>query len=105
MYAILENGSHQYRVREGEKVTIDRRPEGEGAEISFDKILLIAGGEGDPVIGAPLVEGARVEARILRQYRGKKIIIRKFKKRKGYRRKRGHRQYYTDVQITKIIAP
>lgn len=103
MYAIFENGSHQFRVREGEKVTIDRRPEDEGTQITFDKVLLIAGGEGEPVIGTPLVEGAKVEARILRQYRGKKIIIRKYKRRKGYRRKRGHRQYYTDVQIVRIV--
>jgi large subunit ribosomal protein L21 len=103
MYAIFESGSHQFRVREGEKVTIDRRPEDVGTEITFDKVLLIAGGEGEPVIGAPVIEGATVVARVLREYRGKKIVIRKFRRRKGYRRKRGHRQYYTDVQIVRIV--
>ena len=105
MYAIFENGSHQFRVREGEKITIDRRPEDENTAITFDRVLLLAGGEGEPIIGTPLVEGARIEARILRQYRGKKIIIRKYKRRKGYRRKRGHRQWYCDVQITRIVTP
>ena len=103
MYAIFEDGSHQYRVAEGDLVTIDRRQGDDGTELTFDKILLIAG-DGEPTIGAPLVEGATVSAQIVRQFRGKKIVIRKFRRRKGYRRKRGHRQYYTTVQITGIKA-
>ncbi|CAN5834252.1 50S ribosomal protein L21 [soil metagenome] len=105
MYAIFENGSHQYRVREGDKLDIDRQPGEDGDELTFEKILLIAGNDGDPLIGAPIVEGARVTGTIVRQYRQKKIIIQKFKRRKGYRRKRGHRQYMTTVQITGIAAP
>lgn len=104
MYAIIETGGHQYRVREGDKLTIDRRPEEPGTEITFDQVLLVAGGEGGTIIGTPRIEGASVGATILREYRGKKIIIRKFRRRKGYRRKRGHRTYYTDVQITRVAT-
>lgn len=104
MFAIIETGGHQYRVREGDRLTIDRRPEEEGAEITFDQVLLIGGGEGGTVVGTPRVEGASVAATIEREYRGKKIIIRKYRRRKGYRRKRGHRQSYTDVRITGITA-
>ena len=105
MYAIFEDGSRQYRVNEGDRVTLDRRDGEDGDELTFDKVLLLAGTDGEPQIGAPLLEGARVSARIVRQFRGKKIIIQKFKRRKGYRRKRGHRQPYTTVQITGIQAP
>lgn len=105
MYAIIENGSHQFKVREGELITIDRQPgKAAGDEVVFDKVLLIAGHDGDPRIGTPLVEGARVVAEVVEEYRGRKIVIRKFKRRKGYRRKRGHRQYYTDVRITSVLA-
>jgi len=105
MYAIFEDGSRQYRVREGDRVTLDRRDGEDGDELTFDKVLLVAGTDGEPRIGAPTVDGAQVTARILKQFRAKKIIIQKFKRRKGYRRKRGHRQPYTTVQITGIQAP
>lgn len=103
MYAIIENGSHQYQVREGEKLTIDRRADEPGTEVTFDKVLLLAG-DGPPTIGTPLVEGAKVIGEILRTYRGKKIIIQKFRRRKNHRRRRGHRQYHTVVKITRIVA-
>jgi large subunit ribosomal protein L21 len=104
MYAIFEDGSHQFRVSEGDLVTVDRRDGEDGDEIIFDKVLLIAGTDGEPTIGAPLVEGAKVAAKVVRQFRDKKIVIRKFRRRKGYRRKRGHRQSFTTVQITGINA-
>ncbi len=105
MYAIFENGSHQFKVREGELITVDRQPgKAEGDEVVFENVLLVAGTDGEPKIGAPTVAGARVVAQVVEEYRGRKIIIRKFKRRKGYRRKRGHRQYYTDVRITGIEA-
>ena len=103
MYAIFENGSHQFRVREGDQVTIDRRAGEPGTEVVFDKVLLVVGGDG-ATIGTPLVEGARVLGRIVRQFRDKKIIIQKFRRRKNMRRRRGHRQYYTTVQITTVVA-
>lgn len=103
MYAVFENGSHQYRVSEGDLVTIDRQPGEHGEEITFDKVLLLAGAEG-ATIGTPLVAGARVVGRIVRQFRDKKIIIQKFRRRKNMRRKRGHRQYMTTVQIKSIAT-
>jgi large subunit ribosomal protein L21 len=103
MYAIIENGSHQYRVSEGDLVIIDRREAEHGDEVVFDKVLLLAG-DGAPTIGAPLIEGARVVAKVVRQFRDKKIIIQKFRRRKNMRRRRGHRQPYTTVQITSVAV-
>ncbi|MBX6313603.1 MAG: 50S ribosomal protein L21 [Isosphaeraceae bacterium] len=101
MYAIIENGSHQFRVSEGDRITIDRRDGEPGTEIVFDKVLLVVGPDG-PTIGTPLVEGARVVGKILQTYRAKKIIVQKFRRRKNVRRRRGHRQPFTNVQITSV---
>ncbi len=98
MYAIFEDGSHQYRVQEGDFIQVDRREGKAGDDVTFSKVLLIAG-EGEPTIGAPVIEGAAVAAKIVDQFRAKKIIIQKFRRRKNMRRRRGHRQPYTTVQI------
>jgi large subunit ribosomal protein L21 len=103
MYAIFENGSHQFMVREGDEITIDRRDGERGDEVVFDQVLLVAGVDG-PAIGAPLVKGAQVTGRIISQGRGKKIIVQKFRRRKNVRRRRGHRQPFTTVQITSVSA-
>jgi large subunit ribosomal protein L21 len=103
-YAIFEDGSHQFRVREGDTITVDRRDGEPGSELVFDRVLLIAG-DGAPVIGAPLLAGARVIAKVVREFRDKKIVIQKFRRRKNMRRRNGHRQYYTSVQITSIVGP
>ena len=103
MYAIFENGSHQYRVAEGDVLTIDRQPGEHGTELTFDKVLLLSG-EAGATIGTPLVAGATVVARIIRQFRDKKIIIQKFRRRKNMRRKRGHRQYMTTVKVLSVSA-
>ena len=103
MYAIFEDGSHQFRVREGETIVVDRRDGDRGDEVVFSKVLLIAG-DGEPVIGIPVVEGARVVAKIVEQFKGKKIIIQKFRRRKGLRRRNGHRQQHTRVQITSVVS-
>jgi large subunit ribosomal protein L21 len=104
MYAIFEQGSHQFRVREGDHITLDRLPAEQGGEVVFEKILFIGGTDGEPRIGMPTIEGARVVGRVERQFRDKKIIIQKFRRRKGYRRKKGHRQYRTSVRIVSITA-
>ena len=104
MYAIFEDGSHQFRVREGDRIVVDRRSGEPGSELVFPKVLLVAGA-GAPVIGAPLVEGARVAGKIVSQFRDKKIIIQKFRRRKNMRRRKGHRQPQTMVQITSVVAP
>ena len=101
MYAIFEDGSHQFRVSEGERVVVDRRDGERGSEVVFSKVLLIAG-EGEPQIGAPVLEGARVTAKIIEQFRDKKIIIQKFRRRKNMRRRNGHRQPHTAVMITGV---
>src|SRR5438270_8988746 len=103
MYAIFENGSHQYRVREGDQIIIDRQPGEAGSELQFDKVLLVAGADG-ATIGTPLVPGARVVATIVNQFRDKKIIIQKFRRRKNYRRRKGHRQPYTAIRVTSVVA-
>src|SRR5260370_24461472 len=100
-YAIFEDGSPQFRVREGDTITVDRRDGEPGSELVFNKVLLIAG-DGAPTIGTPLLSGAKVVARIVREFRDKKIVIQKFRRRKNMRRRNGHRQYYTSVQITSI---
>lgn len=104
MYAIFENGSHQHLVREGDVLNLDKVAGDLGAELTFEKVLLISGGEDAPRIGTPLLEGAKVIAKVVRQYRDKKIIIQKFRRRKGYRRKKGHRQYKTALLVTSIVA-
>ncbi|MDR3634063.1 MAG: 50S ribosomal protein L21 [Isosphaeraceae bacterium] len=104
MYAIFEDGSHQFRVREGDRIVVDRREGEPGTELVFPKVMLIAG-DGSPVIGAPVVEGAKVVAKVVEQFRDKKIIIQKFRRRKNVRRRNGHRQPYTRVLITSVVAP
>src|SRR5437763_4767244 len=101
MYAIFEDGSHQFRVREGDRIVVDRREGEPGSELVFPRVLLVAGPEG-ATIGTPLVEGARVVAKIVNQFKSKKIIIQKFRRRKNYRRRKGHRQLHTMVQITSV---
>lgn len=102
MYAIFENGSHQYRVSPGDTITLDHRPGvNDGDEVVFDKVLLVVGPDGAR-IGMPTVEGARVVGQLVRQFRGKKIIIQKFRRRKNMRRRRGHRQRWATVQVTDV---
>ncbi len=103
MYAVVRTGGKQYRVAEGDQIQIERIDGTVGEEIDFDDVLMIGGGE-DAQIGTPRVEGAKVSGRILAQDRAKKITVFKFKRRKGYQRKQGHRQNITRVQITGIQA-
>lgn len=101
MYAIFEDGSHQYRVRAGDKIVVDRRDGEAGGEVIFPKVLLVTG-DGAPNIGTPVLAGATVKATIVNQFRDKKIIIQKFRRRKNMRRRNGHRQPYTTVLITGV---
>ena len=106
MFAIFEDGSHQYRVEVGTKLVVDYRADIEpGATITFDRILLANGG-GDSQIGAPLVDGATITAEVLRpEFKGEKLEIGKFKRRKHSRRHVGHRQKHTLVEIKGIDIP
>jgi large subunit ribosomal protein L21 len=101
MYAIFVDGSHQFRVCEGERIVVDRREGDPGTELVFHRVLLLAGSDG-ATIGTPVVAGARVVAKIVDQFHSKKIIIQKFRRRKNYRRRTGHRQPRTLVQITGV---
>ena len=101
MYAIIDEGGRQHRVTAGDTIRIDREvPEGE-TNVTFDRVLLV-GGAGDARIGTPILAGATVTAEVLGEARGPKIDIFKYKRRKGYRRRQGHRQTYTAVKITAI---
>jgi large subunit ribosomal protein L21 len=101
MYAVVKTGGKQYRVSKGDKVKIEKIPGDVGAEVSFDQVLMI-GGTDDVKVGTPVVSGATVSARIVKQDRSKKVMVFKFKRRKGYKKKQGHRQAYTQVEITGI---
>jgi large subunit ribosomal protein L21 len=101
MYAIIKTGGKQYRVTEGDTLRVEKLDVESGA-VKFDQVLLVGG---DQVkIGAPMVEGASVDAQVLRHERAKKIIVFKKKRRKGYHKKQGHRQAYTEIKITGINA-
>ena len=104
MYAIFESGSHQYTVREGDLITIDRQDGDPGTEIVFDRVFLVAGTDGPASIGTPTVSGAQVVGTIVRTFRDKKIIIQKFRRRKNMRRRRGHRQPFTTVKISRLVT-
>ena len=103
MYAIVEIAGQQFKVAKDQKVYVHRLQEEEGAKVSFSKVLLI-GSEGTVTVGAPVIEGAEVTARILGHLKGDKVIVFKKKRRKGYRKKNGHRQFLTEIQIENIAA-
>lgn len=101
MYVIVETGGKQYRLQEGDTVRVERLDGEEGSEVVIDSVLAARTDEGFQV-GQPTIEGARVVGTILKHGRGPKIRVFKFKRRKGYRKRLGHRQGYTDVRIDKI---
>lgn len=101
MYAIIEDSGQQFRVVEGQELEIDYRDVEPGSELKFDRVLAISG-EGGLKVGKPTVPGAVVSAKVLGADLGEKVYIQKFRKRKNSRRRTGHRQIYTRVQISKI---
>lgn len=102
MYAIIESGSRQYRVEPESVIEVNRLHLEKGAPFESDRVLLVADGESDVKVGTPFVEGARVTGTVMDHVRDKKIVVFKFKRRKSYRRKQGHRQDLTRVRIEKI---
>jgi large subunit ribosomal protein L21 len=101
MYAVVRTGGRQFRVEPGAAVRVEKLDGEVGERIELPEVLLV-GGEGDARIGTPLVDGAKVIGTITAQDRGPKITIFKMKRRKGYRRKAGHRQSYTEIRVDKI---
>ena len=102
MYAIIATGGKQYRVSEGDVLYIEKIDAEVDSTVSFDVLLL--GNEGDVKVGTPVVEGVKVEGKVVGQVRGEKIIVFKYKSKKNYRRKQGHRQPFTKVEITSIVG-
>ncbi len=103
MYAVIKTGGKQYKVSEGETLKVEKIAADEGAAIEIDQVLMIADGE-NITVGTPLVEGGKVTATVKSHGRGKKVEIVKFHRRKHHRKQMGHRQHYTELQITGISA-
>ena len=101
MYAVIETGGKQYRVKEGDVLRIEKLDLEVGDTAVFDKVLLLVNGE-DVKVGSPLVDGSKVEAEVTAQDKHKKIIVYKYKAKKNYRKKQGHRQPYTEIKIKSI---
>jgi large subunit ribosomal protein L21 len=99
MYAIIEEGGRQHRVTSGDTILIDRELSGDEKTVTFDRVLLV-GGEGEPRVGTPLVGGATVTADVIGPVKGPKVETVKYKRRKGYHKKQGHRQPYLSVKVT-----
>ncbi|HEY1694899.1 MAG TPA: 50S ribosomal protein L21 [Polyangiaceae bacterium] len=102
MYAVFKTGGKQYRVAQGDQLRVEKLPGSVGDAVTFDQVLLV-GGEALK-LGKPLVGGAKVEAKIVGQGLGKKLIVFKFRRRKNYRRKTGHRQPFTALEIVNIVG-
>ncbi len=100
MYAVIATGGKQYKVSEGDTLRVEKLPGDVGEKVLFDRVLMLGGS--DTKVGAPVVDGVTVEAEIEAQDRARKVTVFKFKRRKKFRRKYGHRQPYTALKVTKI---
>lgn len=103
VYAVIKTGGKQYIVNEGTTLKVEKLDGDAGSKLNLSDVLMV-GGNGEPKVGTPNVEGATVSAEILSQGKGKKILVYKKKRRKGYEKLRGHRQHYTELKIAKINA-
>jgi len=103
MYAIVEISGKQYKVEEGRYIDVDLLGQDEGASLTFDQVLLVSDGK-KPTIGKPTVDGATIKAKLLKNRKDKKIIVYKQRPKKGTRKKQGHRQQFSRIQIEKIIV-
>ena len=102
-YAIVESGGKQYKAVEGETIEVDRLPLEIGSSVELDQVLLVAS-DGNVSVGTPVVKGVMVKATVADQVKGRKVLVYKYKTRVRYRRKKGHRQHYTRLQINEILA-
>ena len=103
MYAIIETGGKQFKVQEGDTLYIEKLIAEDGEKVEIEKVLAVEK-DGQLTLGAPFVDGAKVVLNVVRQGKGKKIIVFKYKAKKNYRRKKGHRQPFTQVTVEKILA-
>jgi large subunit ribosomal protein L21 len=104
MFAVFQSGGKQHRVRDGEVLALEKLDAGVGDRVTFDRVLML-GGDDRVVVGTPFVAGGRVDAEVLEHGRGDKVRIVKFRRRKHYMRRQGHRQWFTKVRITAIGEP
>jgi large subunit ribosomal protein L21 len=104
MYAVIETGGKQYRVQPGDTVVVETLPGDSGDAVEFGRVLLISDDE-SVAVGRPVIEGARVTGQIVEQVLGEKLTVYKFKRRKNYRKRNGHRQQYTAVKIENVVGP
>ncbi|MGD0678026.1 MAG: 50S ribosomal protein L21 [Polyangiaceae bacterium] len=104
MYAVFKTGGKQYRAGQGDTLRVEKLAGNVGDPVTFEEVLLVQGPNDGVRVGRPLVGGAKVEAKIVRQGLGPKVIVFKFRRRKNYRRKRGHRQPFTALEITNIVG-
>jgi large subunit ribosomal protein L21 len=101
MYAVIETGGKQYRVSEGDAIKVEKLPYEVGDQVELDRVLLVSGEDG-VAVGQPLVDGAKVTARVESEGRSRKVVVWKYRPKQRYRRRRGHRQSYTQLRIEKI---
>jgi large subunit ribosomal protein L21 len=104
MYAVIQSGGKQYRVEPGQTVTLEKIEGDKGAAVDFNDVLLLSS-DGSVTIGRPTVPGAVVKAQIVEHTLGDKLVVFKFRRRKNYVRKNGHRQQYTRVKIEQVVSP
>ena len=104
MYAVIQTGGKQYRVQPGETILVERLVGNPGDEVKFEQVLLLSDDQA-VAVGRPMVDGAMVSAQIVRHERGDKLVVFKFRHRKNYRRKNGHRQNLTAVKINAVVTP
>ena len=103
MYAVIKTGGKQYRVQQGDVIFVEKIDSQANDAVTFEEVLLVGDGE-QTKVGAPVVEGAKVEGKVLAQVKSKKVVVYKYKAKKNERKKQGHRQPYTKVEITAINA-
>ena len=104
MYAVIESGGKQYKVSEGTVLKVEKLEAAAGDRLSIDKVLMVNDENGNVKVGNPLVSNARVEVEVMEQGRDKKVVVFKYKRRKNYRKKQGHRQPFTRIKVLKIEA-
>lgn len=104
MYAVIQTGGKQYRVAPGDTLMVEKLEGNVGDSVEFDRVLILSK-NGSISTGAPVISGAKVTAKIVEHTRGEKLVVYKFRRRKNYRLRNGHRQYYTAIEIADVVAP
>jgi large subunit ribosomal protein L21 len=104
MYAVIQTGGKQYRVAPGDTLTVEKLPGNVGDSVEFGEVLMLSK-DGSLAVGKPVIQGAKVTGKIVSHGRGEKLVVYKFRRRKNYRLRNGHRQNYTSIQISDVLAP